>query len=176
MDLKELISRCVKGDRDGQKLLFEQFVTSMARLCMRYIKDRDDAQDVLMDGFMKIFDHLQNFVWQGDGAVESWMRKIMINECLIKLRKDRSRFFMDVTDHDSETHEYGEGDLAAEEIMELINRLPTGYRTVFNLFAIDGYSHMEIATLLKISESASRSQLAHARSKLKEMLTKHGWK
>jgi RNA polymerase sigma-70 factor (ECF subfamily) len=143
---------------------------------MRYVKDHDNAQDAMMEGFMKVFDHLHDFVWQGDGALEAWMRKIMINECLVKLRKDRSRFYMDIIDHDSATHESVEGDLAAEEIMELINRLPAGYRTVFNLFAIDGYSHMEIAAALGISESASRSQLTHARSKLKEMLTKHGWK
>ncbi len=176
MDLKELIEQCRSGNPHGQKLLFEKFVTPMARLCLRYMKDRDSAQDVLMEGFLKVFERLKDFEYQGDRSLEFWMRKVMINECLMKLRKNRTRFVMEVSDVHAHSEQLPQQDLSAEEILVLISSLPAGYRTVFNLFAIDGYSHQEIAALLNISESASRSQLTHARSKLKELLQQHGWK
>jgi RNA polymerase sigma factor (sigma-70 family) len=156
--------------------LFERYVTSMARLCLRYLKDSDTAQDAMMEGFMKVFDQLKRFEYQGGYSLESWIRKIMVNECLMRLRKNRSRFFMDTAEVDIETSEKIDGNLSAEEITVLINQLPLGYRTVFNMYAIDGYTHAEIASLLGITESASRSQLTHARTKLKEWLHQHGWK
>jgi RNA polymerase sigma factor (sigma-70 family) len=176
LDLKELIRQCLLGKRDGQKLLFEKFVTPMARLCLRYIKDQDTAQDIMMEGFLKVFERLQNFEYRGDRSLEMWIRKIMINACLMNLRKDRTRFFMEVTEMCMDSGDTTETDMSAEDILVLINSLPEGYRIVFNLYAIDGFSHKEIAALLGISESASRSQLTHARSKLKVLLHKHGWK
>jgi RNA polymerase sigma factor (sigma-70 family) len=175
LDLKELIRRCLLGNPDAQKLLFEKFVTSMARLCIRYLKDHEIAQDAMMEAFMRVFARLKDFEYQGDHSLEMWIRKIMINECLMKLRKNRTRFFMDVTDQHVESTGITEDHFSAEDILVLINSLPEGYRMVFNLYAIDGYSHKEIAMLLEISESTSRSQLTHARSKLKELLRKHGW-
>src|SRR5687767_13802937 len=133
---------------EGQKLLFEKFVTPMARLCQRYIKDQGSAQDVLMEAFLKVFDRLKDFEYQGERSLEMWIRKIMINECLMKLRKDRTRLFMNIADQPIESEGItGENQVSAEEILALVNRLPDGYRMVFNLFAIDGYSHKEIAAL-----------------------------
>ncbi len=103
-----------------------------------------------------------------------WIRKIMVNECLMRLRKDRTRFYLNVNDQRIETTD-SINDLSADDILGLIDTLPIGYRTVFNLYAIDGYSHKEIAALLDITESASRSQLTHARAKLQELLLKRGW-
>ena len=174
MDLLELIRRCLSDSPDAQKLLFEKFVTPMARLCIRYLKDHDVAQDVLMEGFMKVFDRLKHFEYRGEHSLGMWIRKIMVNECLMMLRKDRTRFIY-VTEQHIEVNEIVEDHIATDDILALIDHLPDGYRMVFNLYAIDGYSHKEIAGLLDISESASRSQLTHARSKLKELLRKHGW-
>jgi RNA polymerase sigma-70 factor (ECF subfamily) len=148
----------------------------MARLCIRYLKDHEIAQDAMMEAFMKVFDRLKGFEYQGDHSLEMWIRKIMINECLMKLRKDRTRFFVDVAGEPVEATGITADHFSAEDILMLINSLPEGYRMVFNLSAIDGYSHKEIAGMLDISESTSRSQLTHARSKLKELLCKHGWR
>lgn len=146
----------------------------MARLCQRYLHDRDDAEDVLMEGFMKVFKSLNKFTYTDENSLEVWMRRIIINECLMRLRK--SRWLVIVESYATDIPETIDTAISAEEILRLISALPQGYRTVFNLYAIDGYSHAEIATLLGISESASRSQLSHARSRLKELLTLHGWK
>lgn len=156
-------------------MLFEKFVTPMLRLCLRYLTDEAAAQDAMMNGFLKVFDKLKHFQVQHDHAFEMWIRKIMINECLMALRKDRSKLFMEVTDVEFSLEETAPGDLSAEDIMQLVNSLPSGYRTVFNLHVVDGYSHKEIACMLDIAESASRSQLTHARIKLKQLLLKHGW-
>jgi len=175
LDLQELISRCVSENPNAQKLLFEKFVAPMARLCIRYLKDHNLAKDVLMEGFMKVFEQLRHFEYQGEHSLGMWIRKIMVNECLMVLRKYRKRFFMDVSDQQIEVGDIVDDNIAADDILALIDHLPAGYRTVFNLYAIDGYSHKEIAAMLDISESASRSQLTHACSKLKELLRKHGW-
>jgi RNA polymerase sigma-70 factor (ECF subfamily) len=129
----------------------------------------------MMNGFMKMFDKLKYFQPQHDHSFEMWIRKIMINECLMMLRKDKSKLFMDVSDREYSRQEVAPENLSAEEIIDLVNTLPNGYRAVFNLHVVDGYSHKEIASMLDISESASRSQLTHARTKLKQLLLKHGW-
>jgi RNA polymerase sigma factor (sigma-70 family) len=175
LDLQELIRQCVSDSPDAQKLLFEKFVTPMARLCTRYLRDSDTAQDAMMEGFMKVFGQLRRFEYQGEHSLGVWIRKIMVNECLMKLRSDRTRFFMDVSDQHLEIQQATADHFSAGDILALVESLPVGYRTVFNLYAVDGYSHREIAEMLKISESASRSQLTHARVKLKELLRKNGW-
>ena len=125
----------------------------MARLCIRYLKDHNVAQDVLMVGFMKVFDRLRHFEYQGEHSLGMWIRKIMVNECLMMLRKDRTRFFMDVSDQQIEANENVDDHIVADDILALIDHLSAGYRTVFNLYAIDGYSHREIACLLYTSPS-----------------------
>lgn len=148
----------------------------MGRLCLRYVADREDAREVLIDGFLRVFKMLEKFEDRGVNSLEAWIRKIMINQCLMHLRKRRRVLFVDVTEQHIETDLLADHRLNAQEIEKMIESLPEGYRTVFNLFSIDGYSHREIATMLGITESASRSQLTHARMRLREMLDKQGWK
>jgi RNA polymerase sigma factor (sigma-70 family) len=173
----DLVRHCRHGNAEAQRLLYDRFVASLARLCQRYLHDKDDVEDVLMEGFMKVFKALDTFTYTDENSLEVWMRRIMINECLMRLRKTRKLAVMqpheNTTPHAPETTDTT---LSTEEILTLVGTLPEGYRTVFNLYAIDGYSHAEIAAHLGISESASRSQLTHARTRLKELLTRHGWK
>jgi RNA polymerase sigma factor (sigma-70 family) len=173
---KELIRLCLLGDQVGQKLLYEKFVTPMARLCLRYLKDGDEVQDALMEGFMRVFENVRKFEYRDESSVEVWIRKVMINGCLMRLRKNRTLQISDYADGNLPDVQKDETDCSAAEILSLIQTLPEGYRTVFNLFVIDGFSHKEIGGLLGINESASRSQLTHARNKLKELLRAHGWK
>jgi RNA polymerase sigma factor (sigma-70 family) len=137
------------------------------------MKDQDHAQQAMMDGFLNVFKHLKDFRQHDEHSLDKWVRKIMVNQCLMLLRKSRAHYFVDIDDQ--HTGKYDDNTMSAEEIVGMINYLPPGFRTVFNLYAIDGYSHQEIAEMLGITESTSRSQLTHARAKLKELLLKHGW-
>lgn len=174
MNLAKVVSLCRNNDPLGQKLLYERFINPMARLCTRYMKEEEDVADVLVEGFVKVFNGLKKFEYKNDQSLEAWIKKIMINQSLATLRKKRGKMLaldeVDIQGHDHEP------EIAANEIIELIKMLPKGYRIIFNLSVIDGYSHKEIAQMLKISESTSRSQLAHARSKMKNILRKNGWK
>jgi RNA polymerase sigma-70 factor (ECF subfamily) len=173
LEVKELIKLCIRHDRRAEKLLYERYVTAMARLCQRYLKDNAEAQDVLIEGFVKVFEKLKIFDYRGEQSLEIWIRRIMINGCLMRLRKRPIVFSM--VDNENEPVQPAHHGSETREIIMLIDQLPTGYRTVLNLYVIDGYSHKEIAELLGITESASRSQLTHARNKLKDILKRHGW-
>lgn len=154
----------------------------MARLCMRYVKNETATKEVLNEGFLKVFLELKRFEYRGAGSLAGWIRKIMVNQALMHLRKQRSLLFVDLEAAESRSESHFESSLSAvdslsaEEISDLVASLPIGYRVVFNLYAIEGYSHKEVAELLGITESTSRSQLTHARTKLKELLTQKGWK
>ncbi|MEO1053085.1 MAG: sigma-70 family RNA polymerase sigma factor [Bacteroidota bacterium] len=174
MDLEKVIDLCLKNDPEGQKLLYEKFINPMARLCTRYIEDDEEVADVLIEGFMKVFDSLKKFEYRSDQALEAWIKKIMINQCLGALRKKRKILKVRDEMNVQEVHDQ-ESEIAAEEIIDLIRLLPNGYRAIFNLAVIDGYSHKEIAEILGISESTSRSQLTRARNLLKNILRKNGW-
>jgi RNA polymerase sigma factor (sigma-70 family) len=176
LEIKELVRLCLRGNPDGERLLYERYVTIMARLCLRYLKDTGETEDALSEGFIKVFDMLRKFDYRGEHSLEAWIKKIMVNECLMRLRKWKSNPFIPFEAVVMEPVHAEDATLPASEIMDLLQALPEGYRTVFNLYAIDGYSHREIAEMLGISESASRSQLTHARNKLKELLSAHGWK
>jgi RNA polymerase sigma factor (sigma-70 family) len=175
LDSQELIRLCLLESQDGQKLLYEKYVAAMARLCLRYIRDEDEVQDILVEGFMKVFNSLKKLEYRDEYSLEAWIRKIMVNECLMRLRKKKKILFIDYSDVKTEPVQPGIDGLEAAEIIDLIQTLPEGYRTIFNLYVIDGYSHKEISELLGISESASRSQLTHARNKLKKLLKLQGW-
>jgi RNA polymerase sigma factor (sigma-70 family) len=173
LEVKELIAACLRRDRMSEKLLYERYVTVMARLCQRYLRNDAEVQDVLIEGFVKVFNKLQSFEYRGEQSLEIWIRKILINECLMRLRKSSP-----LTSIDEENLAFVQpapNDPEAKEIIKLIHHLPPGYRTILNLYVIDGYSHKEIAHFLGITESASRSQLTHARNKLKELLKINGW-
>ena len=169
----ELITRCKAGERKAQELLYKQFAAKMLGVCMRYATDKMEAEDMLQIGFVKVFQKINDY--RGEGAFEGWIRRIMIHSALGYYRKHHKMMKMvDLDDASNETSAMplATADLAAKDLVILIQQLPPGYRIVFNLFAIDGYSHKEIAGMIGISEGASKSQLSRARNVLKEQILK----
>ncbi len=181
LDDQQLIQLCIGNDRKAQRLLYEQFVAPMGRLCLRYLRNEADVQEVLTEGFLKVFRELKRFEYRGAGSLQVWIRKIMVNEALMYLRKGHGLSFVGLEAAENDGAGEVESPLSidpvvsAEEIFDIVRQLPGGYRVVFNLYAIEGYSHREIAAMLGIAESASRSQLAHARARLQERLKQRGW-
>ncbi len=168
----ELISACTKKDPKAQRLLYERYSSRMLTVCLRYTGNRDEAQDVLHDGFISLFDKIKSY--SGTGSFEGWMRKFFANTALMHLRKrDILKFPEDFSTVDKEVQNEPSilNSIAAKDILKLISSMPTGFRTVFNLYAIEGFTHQEISETLKISESNSRSQLSRARVWLKEHLS-----
>lgn len=169
----KLIDSCIKGDRASQRVLYDRLAPRMFPLCIRYVCDRSVAEDVLQDGFITLFTRLQDF--KGDGSFEGWARKIFVTTALMSLRKkDALKMSEDLelarnlkAENSSQLQNLGYKDL-----MALITELPPGFRTVFNMYAIEGYSHKEIGEILGISETTSRTQLSRARiwlqNKIKE--------
>jgi len=143
----------------------------MLSVCHRYIRDRIEAEETMINGFCKVFEKLEQF--KASGPFEAWLRKIMVNESLMYLRKNKPLFLEvqieDVQIPDNDTHDQH---LHADDLMKMIQQLPMGYRTVFNLYAIEGYSHKEIAKILQINENTSKSQLSRARKLLQFYLSK----
>lgn len=170
---KELVEGCVREDRIAQKYLWDHYSSKLLALCMRYTQNQEEAEDALMEAYVKIYDNMKKFRFQS--ALETWMRRICVNVSINKLRA-RKNIFNELSESEFELgyldSQYNQ--LQANQIMELVHQLPTGYKTVFNLFAVEGYSHKEISQLLKIDEGTSRSQLAKARKVLQEWVIKLG--
>lgn len=166
----ELIEGCLRRDSSAQRLLYEQYSSKMYGLCCRYAKGSMDAEDILVSAFMKVFDKIHQF--KNEGSFEGWIRKIVVNEALTYLRRNRSMYVeIDLEQADYEPDYQSLSDhLETEDLLRIIQELPTGYRIVFNLYAIDGYSHKEIADQLGISENTSKSQLSRARVYLQKVL------
>jgi len=166
----ELIDGCRRQDRHAQRFLFERFSGRMLGLCNRYVKDRMDAEDVMVVAFTKVFDRISQY--KGEGSFEGWVRRIMVNESLTYLRKNKSMYLETDIEAAEREPDYDKlnSELEAEDLRKLIADLPTGYRIVFNLYAIDGFSHQEIATQLGVSENTSKSQLSRARALLQKRL------
>ena len=166
----ELIDGCRKRDRHAQRFLFEHYSGRMLALCCRYVRDRMDAEDVMVVAFAKVFDRIGQY--KGDGSFEGWIRRIMVNESLTYLRRNKSMYLetdIEAAEREPDYDKLG-GELEAEDLRKLIADLPTGYRIVFNLYAIDGFSHQEIAAQLGVSENTSKSQLSRARALLQKRL------
>lgn len=165
----KLLAACRKGDRKAQRTLYERYSPVMYAICRRYIKELDEAEDILIKSFTRIFEKLDQY--KGEGSFEGWMRRIVVNESLGHLRRTKMYVEVDVEYADREPdYQYVQDHLEAEDLMKLVNELPPGYRSVFNLFAIEGYSHQEIAETLGISENTSKSQLSRARALLQRQL------
>ena len=166
----ELIEGCKKRDRHAQRFLFEHYSGRMLALCHRYVKDRMDAEDVMVVAFTKVLDRINQF--KGEGSFEGWVRRVMVNESLTYLRKNKSIYLETDIEAAEREPDYDKlsNELEAEDLRKLIADLPTGYRIVFNLYAIDGYSHQEIAGQLGVSENTSKSQLSRARALLQKRL------
>ncbi len=167
---QQLIKKCLKGERKAQKALYDRYSGKMLGVCRRYVRSTYDAEEVLSNGFIKVFNKLEYY--QDEGSFEGWIRKIMVREALNFLRSQKD-FFDETEDATLERLEpvAEQHELEAQDLMKLIDELPTGYRTVFNLFAIEGYSHQEIAYELSISEGTSKSQLSKARTMLQSRMT-----
>ena len=171
MNESALVKKCIDGDQRAQRELFETFAPKMLGVCMRYAKSVDEAEDVLQDGFVKVFAKLSYY--SRSGSLEGWIRKIIVNTALDQIRKNvkfKNNIALDDVDYKLELKGNVLESLAAEDLLELINKMPKGYKVVFNMFAIEGYSHKEIAKELNISENTSKSQYSRARSYLKKQL------
>lgn len=171
MNDEKLVRQCRKGNRKAQQILYERFDEPMFRIVWRYIRDRQDAEDIHLQAFFKVFKSISNFEYRGEGSLFGWIRRIVVNEALMFLRKKRFEWVPVDEARTEETDVRPDDGLKAEDIIRVVRELPTGFRTVFNLYAVEGYSHKEIAEMLDISEGTSKSQLSRARQLLRERLT-----
>lgn len=172
MELKKLISECASGSITAQRYLFDLYANRFLLVCIRYLKQKEDAEEALMNGFLQIYKSLYTFEWKSEAATIAWMKKIMVNECLMIIRSNH-RFLTVVEEVDPETLWFEESvfdNFEVNTILKCLAELPVGYRTVFNLYVIDCLSHKEIAALLKISEGASKSQLSKAKTLLQKII------
>lgn len=168
---QELIQGCIRRDPVAQRRLYDTFSSKMYALCCRYVKDSMEAEDVLVTAFTKILEKIGQY--KNEGSFEGWIRRVVVNESLTYLRRNRNMYLE--TELEAATYEPDyqaiSDHLEAEDLLKMIGELPSGYRIVFNLYAIDGYSHKEIAEQLGISENTSKSQLSRARANLQKLLT-----
>lgn len=169
--LDELIKRCKKGEQRAQRILFDRYYGQMYRVCLRYMREEMLAEDRLSEGFIKVFKHISGFEYEHENALQAWIKKIMINECLMFLRKKNNFHLVPLTEAEAITvQDIHLEHIDAHYIYQCLAELPAGYRTVLNLYLIEGYSHAEIGRLLNIREATSRSQLNKAKEALKQKL------
>ena len=160
----ELIKLAVTNNRQAQQKIYSKFSSKMLSVCRQYVKDIQLAEDVMITAFMKVFVNLKNF--ENKGSFEGWIRRIMINECISYIRVQKQVKFIDDENYFEETTNNIESQLSVDDIQFLIDKLPDGYKMVFNLYVVEGYKHHEIAKMLGINEGTSKSQLSHARKTL----------
>lgn len=181
MDEATLVSGCVRGDNTSRRQLYELYAPQMMALCFRYLGDRDEAEDVLHDGFIRIFESIHSFQYRGIGSLKAWMSRIFINIALHQLKRQALREPLYDETEDTEGAEVYTEEVEVvpnDVLLGFISELPAGYRTVFNQYVFEEMSHKEIAQALGINESSSRSQLARAKallaSKVKTYTQEHG--
>jgi RNA polymerase sigma factor (sigma-70 family) len=172
---EKLIQGCLKRDGSAQRELYDLYSSRMYGICYRYVKDPMEAEDILVTAFMKVFNKIQQF--KSEGSFEGWIRRIVVNEALTALRKKSNLYIeTDLEQADREPdYDRLSDSLEAEDLLNMIARLPMGYRVVFNMYAIDGYSHKEISEHLGINENTSKSQLSRARTYLQKLLLQQEW-
>jgi len=170
--IDDLMEGCKAGDRKVQELLYKQTSAKMYALCLRYAKDHMEAEDCLQMGYVKVFQKIQDY--RGDGSFEGWIRRVMVNTAIGSYRKNlRNLTVVQLEEaYEQPSTGFDFSKLGMQDLMKLIQQLADGYRMVFNLYAIEGYSHKEIADMLGITEGASKSQLSRARAILKEKIIK----
>lgn len=168
---EQIVEGCIKKNAIAQKHLYEKFVRKMMGVCLRYADSTEEAEDVVQNGFISVFENISSF--RGTGPLEGWIRRIMVNTALTNIRKNKKlkqnielesvEFMLPSTSQSSESFE-------AQDLLKIIQTLPTGFKTVFNLYAIEGYSHKEIAEMLNISEGTSKSQYSRAKAHLQKLI------
>ena len=166
-----LVKACLRGDQGSQQSLYEQYKRQMFRICLRYASSREDAEDYLQDAFIRVFRDLGQF--RMEGPLGAWIRKVVINTILQQLRKRKPDFSdagISDLEHLSATEEDIPGNLDAQILTKYIQGLPDGYRTVFNMYVIEGFTHQEIGDMLGISSGTSKSQLSKARAMLRNRI------
>lgn len=170
MTEKELISGCMKKDAKSQRLLFDRYAGIMMTICRRYSCDRREAEDMLQEAFIRIFQYIDQY--RSEGSFEGWLKRITVNAAL-RVLKNKKIHFSEIREDQQSAHAIDPdalSDLSEEELLKLIGDLPDGYRVVFNLYVLEGYDHDEIAAMLDIRPATSRSQLSKARRLLKEQI------
>lgn len=170
--IDDLLEGCRAGNRKVQELLYRQTASKMLAVCMRYARDRMEAEDVLQQGYIKVFQKID--LYRGDGSFEGWIRRVMVNSAIESYRKNLKTLNVvpieDAYEQAAEGFDFSR--LGMQDLLGLIGKLSDGYRMVFNMYAIEGYSHKEIAATLGITEGASKSQLSRARAILREEIMK----
>jgi len=174
LEVKEVLERCKSGNQIAQSVLFNTHYKHMYNLSMRILANHNDVEDVLIISFTKVFENIKKFEYRGDHSLVKWIKTIMINESLRFLKKRDKIKFDDTIPELALSGEFNNdlSDIDVEHIYAIIETMPTGYRIVFNLFAIEGYSHKEISELLQISESTSKSQLRKGRMNIIKKINK----
>lgn len=174
MTEQEIIQGCLRQDRQSQKALYDRFAPMLFGVCKRYVKSTEDAEDVLIEGLFKAMTNIHKF--SNLGSFEGWLRRIIVNECLMFLRKKHNfHTSLEVVHLDNPSKVNIEDQLIAEDILRLLHQLPPGYRTVFNLYVLEGLKHREIAEVLGISINTSKSQLILAKKRMQELLKKNNY-
>lgn len=169
--IEDLVKRCKANERKAQESLYKQFASKMLGVCLRYANDRMEAEDMLQNGFIRVFQKIADY--RGDGSFEGWVRRIMVHSSIEYYRKHHKMLSMadlEETGKEPSVDAVATARLDAKDLMTLIQQLSPGYRMVFNLYAIEGYSHKEVGEIMGISEGASKSQLSRARAILKEQI------
>lgn len=172
MTEEDLIKGCLREDRDAQRELYKRFSGKMMAVCLRYAGNRMEAEDMLQEGFIKVFDNIGKF--KSEGSLEGWVRRIMVNTSINKIRSQKVRFEELGEENDDFMHHDKSiiDRMSEKDILNLVSQMPSGYRYVFNMYAIEGLSHKEIAANLGIEEASSRSQYAKAKKYLQQQLAK----
>lgn len=167
---REIIMLAVANNRHAQQKIYSKHSPKMLSICRQYIKDLQQAEDIMITAFMKVFTNLKSF--EHKGSFEGWIRRIMVNECISFIRVQKKVSFLEDEYYVEDTFNNIESNFSVDDIQSLIDSLPDGYKMVFNLYAIEGYKHQEIAKMLGINEGTSKSQLSHARKMLQEQINK----
>ena len=174
MDYRTLVKDCLKQKPAAQRQLYEHFAPTMLAVCYRYTKSIKDSEDILQEGFIKVFRNLGQFRFEGE--LGGWIRRVIVTTALNYLKRNR-KYQNDLSFEDLSLHPVSDDNpivrMEAKELADLIRQLPTGYQTIFNLYAIEGYTHVEIAEMLGISEGTSKSQYSRARALLIQWIEKH---
>ena len=173
MTIEQMLSGCIANNAAAQEALYHRFSPKMLGVCYRFAKNREDAEDMLQEGFIKVFMQIQQF--RGEGSLEGWIRRIVVHTCINILKKNKK--FNESVDIIHANELMGKDDfipsiIQAKQVVECSRALPLGYKTVLNLYALEGFSHKEIGEILDIEESTSRSQYTRARIMLEDMLVK----
>ncbi len=172
-ETKDLVKGCKAGNAECQRQLYERYVDKMYMVCMRYARDEMEAQDMLQDGFVRVFNKINTF--KGEGSLEGWIRRVIVNVAIRHCQnRNRHNQLMSINDVEEKISvPTSEIDFDYEDLIKMVRSLPDGYQTVFNLYAIEGFSHKEIAAKLGISEGTSKSQVARARQQLTRMVNRY---